>query len=282
MRRSAILLAVVLAAPVAARAQQPAVHWQRRDSATLEPITVFHSPQSANLPTAESLRKGEWQFEVSHRFTPRFSDGKHALWGLDGPAWIRLGLTYAATSRVNLGILRTNLDDNLEFNTKVRVAEGGRGSVPWMAAVMGGVALNTELGTAQGIDGNEPQTYGQLVLNALFGGKWAVGVVPSILYNPYIDQVSKGTAASLGLNSQLYVARGVSLMAEWNVSKSHALLEHDAGAFGVELETGGHFFKFEATNSTRPNPTQFLAGTPFAFTPHEWRFGFNITRLLAK
>jgi Membrane bound beta barrel domain (DUF5777) len=278
MRAITVVAAMALSAPTLAGAQQ---RWQRGGGPTAEPITVFHSPQSANLPTAETIHRGEWQFEVSHRFQPAFSQGSSALWGLDGPAWIRLGLTYGATDRVNVGILRTNLNDNLEFNAKVRFAEGGSGKVPWMAALMGGVAINPGLVDSEGIEGNEPQAYGQLLLNALFGSKWAVGVVPSLLYNPYIADVDKGTALSVGLNSQLYVARGLSLMGEWNISQSHVDLEHKAGAFGIELETGGHFFKLMATNSTRPDPTQFLAGTPLAWAAHEWRFGFNITRLLA-
>lgn len=286
MKRNAIApVLAILVLPAALGAQDRSVRWRRHEQPTEPPITVFHSPQSANLPTAETLGRGAWQFEVSHRFAPAFSDGKDALWGLDGPAWIRLGLTYAPTDRVDLGILRTNLNDNLELNTKIRVAEGGRGTVPWIAAVMGGVAINTQLGVGEGIEGNETQAYGQLVLNALIGGKWAVGVVPSLLYNPYVADLDKGTAFSVGLNSQLYVHRGVSILAEWNLSRPHDTIEtplqHDAGTFGIELETGGHFFKLLATNSIRPNPTQFLGGTPLAFTPHEWHFAFNITRLLA-
>lgn len=285
MKRTRILysgtLLVLLAGAAAPVAGQDSVRWQRRGQPTEPPVTVFHSPQSANLPTAETIGKGEWQFEVSHRFSPRFSDGKDALWGLDGSASIRLGLTYGASDRVDLGILRTNLNDNLELDTKVRLAEGGRDGTPWMAALMGGIAINTQLGQAQGLDGNETQAYGQLILNALIGDKWAVGVVPSLLYNPYIAEVDKGTAFSVGLNSQLYVARGLSLLGEWNVSQSHDTMPYDAGTFGIEMETGGHFFKLIATNAIRPDPTQFLAGTPVKFTPHEWHFGFNITRLLA-
>ena len=55
---------------------------------------------------------------------------------------------------------------------------------------------------------------------------------------------------------------------------------HDAGALGIELETGGHFFKIVVTNSIRLNQAQYLAGAFSPFEPGEWRLGFNITRLL--
>lgn len=282
MQRASIsLMMIVLLVPMSLRAQDRAVHWQRNRQPAAVPITVFHSPQAANLPTAETLGKGEWQIEVSHRFQTPFSSGADDLWGLDGSAWIRLGLTYAASDRLNVGLLRTNYNDNLELNTKVRVAEGGHGSIPWMVALMVGAAVNPQLGQDSGIDGEEPQGYGQVILNALVADRWALGLVPTVLYNPYIGEVDKGTAFGVGANTQLYVRPGVSLLAEWNFSKPHTTVEHDAGTLGIELETGGHFFKLIATNSVRTNPTQFLSGTPLKFTPRAWRFGFNITRLLA-
>ena len=85
---------------------------------------VFHSVQSANLPTAETLAEGTWLFEISHRFLPPVSDGASALWGLDGGAAIRLGLTYAVSDRAMLGVLRSNYEDNLEFNAKLVLTKG--------------------------------------------------------------------------------------------------------------------------------------------------------------
>jgi hypothetical protein len=69
--------------------------------------------------------------------------------------------------------------------------------------------------------------------------------------------------------------------AEWNAGENRGELEHDAGAFGIELETGGHFFKVFLTNSVRLNPSQYLMGTDFPFESSEWRLGFAITRLLS-
>ena len=78
-----IMLCLALVAP-------PALAGQR----------VFHSTQSANLPTTETLRGGNWLFEISHRFSPRISEGVGALWGLDGPVYNRLGLSFAPALRI--------------------------------------------------------------------------------------------------------------------------------------------------------------------------------------
>lgn len=279
LRAPSCAIPLLLLTPGVVSAQ--GVHWQRHGQAPEPPITVFHSPQSANLPTAAVIGGGEWQVEISHRFQPPFSDGADALWGLDGPIYNRLALSFAPSDRMMVHVIRSNLDDNLELGGKVRVLEGGREWVPFQVAVAGGVAWNTAIDGSGGYERNESQAYAQLVLNALLAHRLAVGVVPSLLHNPRIADADKPTELTVGLNGELYLNRYLSVLGEWNISPPRDGLEHDAASFGLQIETGGHFFKLMATNTARPNPTQFLAGTPYRFTPKAWRFAFNITRLLA-
>ncbi len=280
MLRRGLFVTALLLAPLGARGQDRLVRWQRTSDATEVPITVFHSPQSANLPTAETMLRGEWQFEISHRFLPPFSDGSDALWGLDGPVFIRLGLAFAFHDRGMVTLQRTNLDDNLDLNVKLRVFEAGRGSAPVMLAVVAGTAWNDDAPLL--LDGSTRawQYYGQLTANVMLGERFAVGVVPTFLRNPRLNVVEVENAFSVGILGQLYLSQHVSLLGEWNISEERTELEHDAGTLGVELETGGHFFKLVISNSVRLNPAQFVAGTPFPFTADEWRLAFNVTRLL--
>lgn len=269
----------LLLRPAAGPAQEPAGGW-RRQEASLPPITVFHSTQSANLPTAETLDRGSWLFEISHRFQPPVSGGADALWGLDGPVVNRLALAYGITDRAMLGLVRSNLSDNLEMGAKVRLAAGGRNATPFMVAVAGGVAWNTELPDLDGLEDNEAQAYAQLLLDVRAAPQIALGLVPTVVWNPRVADFDADVSLALGLQGQWYVADTASLFAEWLVAGGREDLEHDAGTFGLELETGGHFFKLVLTNSTRMNPTQFLGGTPHPFDADAWRLGFNVTRLL--
>ena len=241
---------------------------------------VFHSVQSATLPTAETLPEGTWLFEISHRFLPPVSDGASALWGLDGGGIIRFGLNYSLSDDIMLGLLRSNLDDNLEFNAKFGAYEGGSEALPFKLGVMAGVALNTDPFLIEGAEDNEAQLYGQLMINVLVGDRLAIGVVPTYLRNPRIRDLEADNTFALGLHGQVYVSPSVSFLTEWIVSEEQAENTNDGGTFGVELETRGHFFKIVLTNQTSLNPTQVLGGTPFDFQPDEWRLGFNITRIL--
>ena len=89
---------------------------------------VFRSTQSANLPTAAMLNRGNWLFEISHRFDAPISGGAETLWGVDGPVWNRLGLTYAPADRLMLGVLRTIDRRGATFSNTLEETIAGDGS----------------------------------------------------------------------------------------------------------------------------------------------------------
>ncbi len=281
LRRAVTLSALALSAlalsfPALPLYAQDAPQWQRTQSPTQPRLTIFHSTHAANLPTAETLERGELLFEISHRFEPAISDGEDALWGLDGPVFLRLGLGFAVTDRLLATVTRSNLQDNYDFNAKMRLFESG-GGLPLMVGVAGGVAYNGEL--PESVE-RSTQLYGQLILNSQLGDKLALGVVPWILRDPDLEAPSAETAVGVGVYAQFYLGDQVSILGEWNATEGYSDFTHDAGTLAVELETGGHFFKLMVTNTIRLNPSQFLAGADQPFEPGEWRFGFNVTRLL--
>ncbi len=275
---SSALVAGMLLLPRPARAQNP--NWQRSGGPTQPRLALFHSTQAVNLPTAETLSKGEWLFEIAHRFAPRISDAQDALFGLDGPVFLRLGLSYAFSDRGMVRVERSNLQDNYDFNLKLRVLEHASDALPVMVAVSGGLGWNTQVGDRDKTDSRNLQYYGELILNTMLGERVGIGLVPWVLRNPDVEAETASTTAGVGIHGQVYLGEQFSVLGEWNVSESVAGMSHDAGTLGIELETGGHFFKIVVTNSLRLNPSQFLVGAEDPFEPDQWRLGFNITRLL--
>lgn len=263
---------------------------------------VFASTHSATLPTAAPVRAGVFLVEVSHRFG-HLSDGAGDLWGLDGFVLNRLGLAFAPLDRLTLGILRSNSTDNLELNARFAgpAFDAATGAAEF--AVQAGVAWNLQTDTVDDHGGhqhyvlpggnagsagdderaeeNEMQAYAQVIANAMFAGRFALGVVPTVLWNPRILSHEPETTLSVGVNGQLYLDRTWSLIGEWIVSRSRKGQEYDSGSFGAEIRTGGHFFKLLVTNQHQMNPTQTLAGAAEDFLDTgSWRFGFNIERRL--
>ncbi len=272
--------------------------------------TVFASTQSATLPTAAPADAGDILVEVSHRFG-HLSGGASDLWGLDGFVLNRLGLAYAPHDAFTVGILRSNSLDNTELNVRFAGLGFDAPTGPVQFAAQAGVAWNLQVDTDDGHVGhqhvvlhggqsgtgdnagtanrsrdetaedNEMQAYAQVIANAMIAGRLALGVVPTLLWNPRIQDADPVSTVSMGVNGQLYLDRTWSVFGEWIFSQPRVDQEYDSGSFGVEIRTRGHFFKLLVTNQHQMNPTQTLAGAAEDFLdPDSWRIGFNIQRRL--
>ncbi|MYC89049.1 MAG: hypothetical protein F4X22_12565 [Gemmatimonadales bacterium] len=264
---------------------------------------VFASTQSATLPTATPSRAGNLHIEISHRFG-HLSGGASDLWGLDGFVLNRLGLAVTPQDNLTIGVLRSNRFDNLEFNARFAglALDGATG--PIALAAQTGVAWNLQVepdeshaghghalvprgGAHAGgrrddtADENERQAYFQVIANTRVADRVALGVVPTLLWNPRIEDRDRETTLSVGATGQIYLSRMWSLFGEWIFSGPREDQEYDSVSFGVEIRTPGHFFKIVVTNQHQMNPTHTLAGAAEDFfDTNSWRLGFNIQRRL--
>lgn len=281
MRRILLSAIVCVWMTSGASAQGGGVSWQRGAPATTPELKLFHSTHAISLPTAEVLNAGEFQFEISHRFIPPFSDGYDALYGLDGPVNMRLGLGYAPVNGLFVAIARSNLTDNTDLQAKWQILDFPSESLPFILAIQAGGAWNTaKRADRDRGDARNFQGYAQVIVNTMIADRLALGAVPSVVQNSNINSPDTENLFALGLYGQVYVNELLSLVAEWTPDLGGDGAPEQAAAFGFELETGGHFFKIFATNSVEINPSQYLAGTEQSFEPDNWRLGFMITRLL--
>jgi len=274
-----ILLPIVFLASSTAFGQSSRVRWQRQESVGQE-LHLFHSPHAINLPTSETLQKGDFEFEISHRFIPPVTEGGDALWGLDGPVNMRFGLGYAPSNKMVITLGRSNVDDNVDLLFKYKALQFDHKLVPILIGTQFGTAWNTQVvGRAKSDDMNF-QYFGQLVLNTLIQRKLGLGVVPTYVYNSHITCPSKEYSFTLGSYAQYYITHLLSVLVEWTPTVTGFRKDYNSVAAGIELETGGHFFKIFLTNNSKLNQTQFHNGADLAFGDGDWRLGFVITRLL--
>lgn len=262
-------------------AQKKEVSWKRDEDALVTDVYLFHSGHAIILPTAETLHRDNFEFEISHRFYPPISEGSDALYGFDGPANMRLGLGYGITDRLVVALARSNLDDNLEFQAKYRTFQLQNKTLPIIIAVQAGLAWNLQsFVDRKRSDSRNFQYYGQLIINTMHKNKIGIGIVPTYIINSDIFTENSENTFSLGTYAQYYIHRAFSLLFEWNPNISGHRRNYNSGSFGIEIETGGHFFKIIVTNNVRLNLSQFAAGSENSFDSDQWRFGFSITRLL--
>ena len=68
--------------------------WQRKSEVVEPPLQLFHSTYAYALPTAETLKQGDYLYGISHRFTLPVSSGFEQLFGIDGPVINMMNLGY--------------------------------------------------------------------------------------------------------------------------------------------------------------------------------------------
>ena len=265
--------------------------WKKSEENVQIKLELFHSTQAANFSTTESLMKGNWMYEISHRFLPSINDGIDALYGFDGPARIRFALGYGITDNLMVSFGRSNSTDNYDLQFKQTLLELDNEILPSVVAILGGIAVNTEvpksIDRSKG-DSDNIQFYTQLIYNAmLFDKKLGIGIVPSYLYNSFIYAVDKQYSFTVGTYIQYYFNRIWSLWIEHNaivagyqgrIRLDEIGKSYNSFTFGAAIETGGHIFNIMLTNNARLNLSQYLVGADRSASSNEWRLGFGIIR----
>jgi len=266
------------------------VQWQRTEQEIEHDVQVFHASKVLGLPTAQMLRKGNFEFEISHRFVPPVKDGYAALFGFDGPARMRLGVSYAVADDWVMTVGRSSIDANTDLTIKYRLSQTEMSGMPFVSALQIGAAWNpvetfrrdhkdSVIVRGKG-HSRHFQIFAQLMIDFQPMGQLAVGVVPSFLYNRDIGAEDVENTFVLGTHLQLFLNRHWSIIGEYSpLLKEKSTWRNPAG-LGMELETGAHIFEMFITNQVRINPAQFLAGAEYSFDGDNLRIGFMITRIL--
>lgn len=269
--------------------------WKRSDKSKTLDMELFPSTMTANFLTTETLKKGDMEYEISHRFKQPLNVGFDGFWGLEGPVNFRMALSYGITNRFMATFGISNLQNNLDLQLRYKLLQIRSKALPSVLVLRGGIAVATKIPDAlerSRFDSDNFQYYAQLAYNTmLFNKKVGIGLVPSYLYNSIIFSVEKQYTFSLGNYAQWFINGKYSLWVEYNPVISGyqgIILPEDAGdptkksynalAIGMDIGTGGHVFRLFTTNSTRLNPSQYLVG---AEEPFEWdnlKFAFAITR----
>jgi len=255
------------------------IKW-RRSEKSVPPLELFHSTHVINLPTAETLQKGDFEFEISHRFVPALQEGYRSLWGLDGPADIRLALGYAPADEIIITLGRTNVNNNLDLQFRYQMIKIKNDIVPVLGTLNLGSAWNSYIADRPNDDTRNFQYFAQFAVNTLLFENLGIGIVPAYLYNSAIFNEDNKYSITLGNYVQYYISTMWSVMIEWNPTLSGWRDSYNSLSIGLELETGGHFFKLFVTNNVSINTAQFMAGADKRFNKEGIRLGFLITRLI--
>ncbi len=250
------------------------------------PEKVFRDTRLVNGPTVEMIPKGTMKFIISHRFGA-LSTGGEQLWGLD-ISRIRIGLDYAPFEKLNIGFGRSSEQKNYDFFAKYAfMKQSESGSTPISLTLYTEASLVTAAELTEGLDFSNKLSYTyQLLLARKVHERISLQLMPTLIHRNFVsDQVSDNDLYSLGAAGRFQLNKQIALNLEYFYVLPDQLgpdilgnTRQDAIGLGVEIETKGHVFQLNLTNSRDFVAPFYIGETIGKVGDGDIHFGFNITR----
>ena len=241
---------------------------------------AFSGTRLINLPTAQSIGKGQLLFRISHRFNQAIRSGYDSFYGLDGPAVILLSFGYGLRDNLDLTLARTKLNKEVELSLKWVLFEQGKIlALPFSAALNLGGSLVTQSQPDRKVFRADNMKFNlQVSLSHQVSNSLSFVLVPAYSSNAnHWDSPSEGTFA-LGTGGRWMIFNDFSIIWEWVPSLAGYKNNSNGWGLGIEKKSGGHVFQVFILNSIGLTSDQFIPGGDFILRDWDLRIGFNIFR----
>jgi len=271
---------------------------------------TFAGKRIVNSQSVEMHKKGMMQFIISHRFG-QLNTGKENWFGfrdvlgLDD-ATIRLGLEYGALDWLNFGIGRSSNEKVFDGFVKARILRQYKGekkmpiSVVWYSSI----AYRTQLfPPIYDFDNNLKKnlTYrlfyaNQLIIGSKVHERLSLQIMPTHVHRNLVNvETEANDIFALGFAARVQVLKhlGISLEYFWLPNGQNAYLPTEIGPNGnplnlfpardalslnFDIETNGHVFQIQLTNSRGITEKFYIGETGGQWGNGDIRLGFNIVR----
>ncbi|MBY0433990.1 MAG: hypothetical protein K2U26_07765 [Cyclobacteriaceae bacterium] len=246
---------------------------------------TFKGSRLINGQTVETRGRGELEFIFAHRFG-RINSGAYELFGLD-QAYVRIGLEYGITDRLNVGMGRNSVDKTMDGYLRYKVVSQSSvaRSMPVTITAFGIAGVKTSPRKEDAtfdIQFNDRLSYtGQLLIARKINSNLSLQLMPTFVHKNLVDKsIEKNDQVALGIGGRLKVTRSIALTSEYyhrfDVVPGNPY--YNPLGFGVDIETGGHVFQLVMTNTRGLTERAYLTETTGDFFNGDIHLGFNVTR----
>jgi len=252
---------------------------------------TFKSSRLVNFQTVETTGKRTLDFRISHRFA-LLNGGINTLYGLDGPANLRLGLEYSYDGRLQAGVGRTvyqkMYDGFLKYKLLRQTTDNG---MPVTITLLTSMFVTADKDPTASFTGYDHYQYFtsrmsynyQILIARKFSDHLSLQISPTMLHYNLVENITdQNDMYSVVGMARYKFSKRMALTGEYayRISKYSQTMSqyHNSAALALEIETGGHVFQVVLTNSYG-----ILENQTIAYTQNDWMkgqvmLGFNIGR----
>jgi hypothetical protein len=252
---------------------------------------TFKGTRLVNFQTIEVAGKRTLDFRISHRFG-ELSSGSYNLYGIDGPANIRLGLEYSYEGRFMAGIGRSSYQKQFDGFLKYRLyRQTITNKMPVSITLFTSVfmtSLKDPNKSTTGFDKYDPVTnrlsYAhQVIVARKFTSAFSMQIAPVMVhYNMVEEFTDRNDMFFITAAARMKITRRMAITAEYGYSLNDYSKRKDyinPLGIGIDIETGGHVFQVHLTNAFGITENQFLPYNTSSWKDSDMRVGFNISRV---
>ena len=255
---------------------------------------TWKSPTLINAYTTETERKGVLDFKISHRFgnVGGSNGGGHSLYGLDRASNIRFSFDYGITEDFQIGVGRSKTNENIDFSVKYKFLKQKRQSNPFTAVVISNTAFTPKKDLNGYMTKIAHRFYylNQIVIGSKLNRKFSVLFSVSHLHKNLVIQSSnislpkdQNDLLSIGFGTRYRITKKFSLVGEYNhtfgeLRNTKKYDYYHPFSCGVEIETGGHVFHINLSNSSGLIFQDLLDTGVDSWAKGEFKLGFRISR----
>ena len=245
---------------------------------------IFKTTRLINGHSIENVGKGVLDVRINHRFS-KITDGAYGLWGMDA-ALMRMGVDYGISDRLMVGIGRSELQKTFDGFIKYRILRQSTGKVnmPISLSYVGSMQWVTELSA----DPTNPRYYSdrfsfthQIIIATKVNDYFSFQLVPTLThYNNTLNiPGTNNDYYSIGIGARQRLSKRINLTYEYYARINGLTGYTNSLSIGVDIETGGHVFQFNFSNSQAVNERAFINETSDTWNDGGIHFGFNIARV---
>lgn len=264
-------------------------------------LATFKGTAVINAQTIQTVKKNTLEFNIAHRFGDMdilnrqgANIGGHTLYGLDNATNIRFSFTYGITDKLSIGLGRSNMNEYVDGNLKYRFLEQTENGMPISVAYYVNTAISFVANPPENKFVNRMSYVHQLIVAKKITRGISLEVLPTYVHRNYVDQtvlhptnnaVDENGIFAVGVAGRFKITKRMAFVFDY----FHAFSEfrtadnnfYDAIGVGIEIETGGHVFHMNVTNSAGLIANDIIPSTTSDWGRGAYKLGFNISRVFS-
>jgi hypothetical protein len=252
-----------------------------------EPVVIFKSSRLVLSQTTETIKKGNLNFQVIHRFgdIAGKGGGPQTAFGIDRVNDVYFGFEYGITDNLNIDLGRSTIGQLVQLELKYALLhQTSDNSEPFALTVLGETGVRPY--------GAFP-TFGSRVsylAQAIFARKFSPFF--SFQLNPTFVRDNTPYPQLPGIEQQFFALQGAARFKlnnhmgfildyahPFSTFRDNTYSFKDPLGIGYEVETGGHVFTLNVTNANSVSEINYLSNSQQRFSRGQYRIGFTISRM---